>query len=240
MRILGILFLASAATVFGGGIGPNIETLGSCGSVTVLSELTGSEGCALAPFSIFNAAFSAPEGEPATTAEDIAVNIGLSGDSLSLSFSGLFFYPSSTPNPPGVAEYVISYTIDPPPPVILGFEMDMEFGDFGFRFASFEGLEAAAAQQTIEISTLLCFGSTFGQECTQGTEGSLLLNDNQLTDGLRNRVGTNLVDVIHYIRISKDLNLIVNNRAPLAPVPEPGTWALMGSSLLLLAWRRRR
>ena len=239
MRNLGVLLLISAATVFGGGIGPDINTLGSCDNVAVLSDLTGSSGCAVAPFSIFNASYTPAAGTPATSEDDIGVSIGYNGNELGISFSGLFLFPLDTADPPGYAEYVIRYTIDPPPPVILGFEMDMEFGS-GFRFGG-QSLEAQLLSGTIEVFTELCVGGDFSRTGCRGTAyGPILLDDNNSFDGLRFNEPTNWVSVIHRIRVSQDVNLSLNNRAPLGEVPEPGTWALMGTGILMMAWRRRR
>lgn len=241
MRKLGVLFLVSVASVFGGGIGPDIGTLGSCDNVAFLSDLTGSAGCAVAPFSIFNASYTPATGSPATSEDDIGVNIGYNGSSLGISFSGLFLFPPDTGTPPGYAEYVIRYTIDPPPPVILGFDMDMEFGDGGsFRVAG-PSLQSLLPGGTIEVFTELCVGGDFSRTgCFGSAYGPIVLDDNNSFQGLTFNEPTNWVSVIHRIRVTKDVSLDLNSRAPLGEIPEPGTWALMGSGILLIAWRRRR
>jgi len=241
MSKLGILFLGSAALVFGGGIGPDINSLGSCDSVSVLSDLTGSAGCAVAPFSIFNASFTPAPGSPATSADDIGVGIGYDGSSLAINFSGLFLFPLETTDPPGYAEYVIRYTIDPPPPVILGFDMDMDTGEGGeFRFAS-PLLEALLVLPSVEVFTELCVGGDFKRDQCEGTSyGPLVVNPVNMFAGVSFAEPTNWVSVIHRIRVTQDVLLNLNARAPLAGIPEPGTWALMGSGILLLALRRRR
>lgn len=237
MRILGILFVASAATVFGGGIGPDINSLSSCDNVSVLSDLTGSSGCAAAPFSIFNVSFTPAVGSPTTSDDDIGVSIGYTGNSLGISFSGIFLFPPDTSDPPGYAEYFIRYTIDPPPPVILGFDMDMEFGGGEFRLFG----PSILANPLIEVFTELCVGGDFSRTgCLGSAYGPIILDPSNTFDGLRFEEPTNWVSVIHRIRVTDDVNLSLNNRAPLGEIPEPGSWALMGSGILVLVLRRRR
>lgn len=223
---------------FGGDIGPG--GLGSCDNVSVLSDLTNSSGCAIAPFSVFNVGFSPAAGSPATTADDISVSIGYNGDNLGISFSGLFLFPDGTPDPPGYAEYVITYTIDPPPPVILGFEMDMDFGGGEQRIGDFSLLQALTG--TVEVFTELCVGGDFSRTgCLGFSYGPIILDDTNAFGGVTFEEPTNWVSVIHRIRVTKDIELNLNNRAPLdSAVPEPGTWVLMGSGILLVAIGRRR
>ncbi len=248
MRILGVLVLATSTVAFGGGLGPDINTLSSCDNVSVLSDLTNSTGCAVAPFSIFNASFSGPSGSPASTASDISLDITYSGGGLGVSFGGSFLFPAGVPNPPGYAEYVIQYTIDPPPPVILGFEMDAEWSDGGsnFRFAAPESFAVLAASPLFEVYTDLCVEGDFSINnrnlCTNFSYGPLFLDENQSFDSVFFTNPTNWVSVRHRIRVYDDVNLFVNNNAPLreGEVPEPGTWVLMGLGLVLIAAGRRR
>jgi len=248
MRILGVLVLATSSVAFGGGLGPDISTLSLCDNVSVLSDLTNSTGCAVAPFSIFNASFSGPFGSPASTASDISLDITYSGGGLGVSFGGSFLFPAEVPNPPGYAEYVIQYTIDPPPPVILGFEMDAEWSDGGsnFRFATPEPFVVLAASPLFEVYTDLCVEGDFSPNnrnlCTNFSYGPLFLDENQSFDSVFFTNPTNWVSVRHRIRVYDDVNLFVNNNAPLrdGEVPEPGTWVLMGMGLVLLAVGRLR
>ncbi|MEP7366735.1 MAG: PEP-CTERM sorting domain-containing protein [Acidobacteriota bacterium] len=210
-----------------------------------MSDLTGSSGCALAPFSIFNASFTPAPGSPATAADDIGVSIGYDGNSIGISFNGLFLFPADTSDPPGYAEYFIRYTIDPPPPVILGFDMDMDFGGDQFRFAGPSLFSILAGPPIVEVFTELCVGGDFARlvGCTGVPYGPIILDPTNTLDGVRFAGSTNWVSVIHRIRVTQDIDLNLNNRAPLdSTVPEPGTWAMMGSGILLLAmgWRRRR
>ena len=247
MRILGVLFLASTVA-FGGGLGPDINTLSPCDNVSVFSDLTTSSGCAVDPFTIFNASFIGPSGSPASTAGDIAFDISYGGGNLGISFGGNFLLPSGVPNPPGYAEYVIQYTIDPPPPVILGFEMDAEWseGSSDFRLAGPESFLVQALTPAFEVYTDLCVGGDFDidsrNRCTSTTYGPLFLDPNQLFDSVFFTAPTNWVSVRHRIRVYQDVNLFVNNNAPLreGEVPEPGTWVLMGMGVALVLFGRRR
>lgn len=248
MRILGVLFLASASALLGGGVGPDINTLSSCDNVSVLSDLTNSTGCAVDPFSIFNVSFTPPGGSPTTTAGDISFDISYGGGNLGVSFGGNFLLPAGVSNPPGYAEYVIEYVIDPPPPVILGFEMDAEWSDgSNFRIAGPESFLVQALTPIFEVYTDLCVGGNFDPDarnrCTNTSYGPLFLDPNQLFDSVFFINPTNWVNVRHRIRVYQDVNLFVNNNAPLregSEVPEPGTWVLMGMGVALVLLGRRR
>ncbi len=144
--------------------------------------------------------------------------------------------------------YLLRYTIDPPPPILPGFELDLF-------------TETPNQPGTATISATICAGGLLisnqnggcldiGAPNYQSTPYSLEVFHLGLPAGaikLKDKVTfdkpVNLIDV----QILIDLNAFLGGDSQIrgigtqtGVVPEPGTWALMGAGLFGLAVLRRR
>jgi hypothetical protein len=234
--------LSLPALAFAGGIGPDPATLAPCDQLSSLAGLLDIEGCGAAPFSVFNVTYSTPDGD-ATSASDISLFTSLSADRLEIRFSGTLLDTRPADSLLPFSEYIISYAIDPPPPVILGFEMDL--GDFGIAAFAFSTFDASAgigtADSGISILTEICVGGLFiDDSCTSGDPLILSVDPLSPFASLFFDEPTNFVSVLNRIRVTEDYQLRnFGNATPLNPIPEPGTLWLAAAGLGLLWFRRR-
>ena len=132
----------------------------------------------------------------------------------------------------GPATYTLTYTIDPPPPVILDFFMDGGSGSESLA-------RSVIAAPTFEVVTTLCIGGFFSRDnfCT-GTLLIFFINSDSPTGGVTFPFPTNFVDVIHDINLEEG-GAFSGFRVTSHLSPEPSTFVLLAAPLAVLAWRRR-
>jgi len=228
--------LSLSGLTHAGGIGPDPATLAPCGQFTTLGRVLGPGACSNGPFSLFNFGFTSPGGT-STDSSEISFQSGITRGGLVAEFGGTFVdsRPASSPLP--FAEYRIDFVIDPPPPVILGFEMDLDgFDVTAFRFG---------AQQTgVSVLTDLCVGALFNSDgvCNEGTPYSLFVDPFSPFSSIVFDGPTNFVSVISRIRVTETIDIEgLGLNALLSDIPEPSTAVLAAAGLGFLAlWRRRR
>ena len=236
------LLLSLSALAFAGGIGPDPANLTPCSDVTSLAQLLDIEGCGAAPFSVFNVSYATPGGE-ATDASAISVFTSLTPGLLEIRFSGTLLDTRPVDSQLPYSEYIISYTIDPPPPVILGFEMDLgDFGILAFSFNAFNSIGDIGIQQNgVSVLTEICVGGLFiDDNCTSGDPLLLAVDPLSPFASLFFDEPTNFVSILNRIRITEDYELRnFGNATPLNTVPEPGALWLAATGLGFLWFRRR-
>jgi hypothetical protein len=214
----------------------------NCGAGASIGNLSGGS-CPVGNFSYFNfgltVAASVSNGSAVATASDIEVVLpAVAGGSLQF-ISNKFDVKAGDR-----VRYFISYTIDPPPPILPGFDLDL-----------FTETPVAPGQATITAN--ICVGGIFTFGCTdvgapnfQGLKTLEVFHlglpvgpgDVKLKDFIAFAAPVNLIDV----RIEIDLDARDGGSSQIrgigtgTQVPEPGTWAMMGGGLAMLAFLRRR
>jgi hypothetical protein len=229
MRIKLLLFLQFSAL-----LGAAITGPGPCPTNTLnIYESFGATGCVIEGFIYKNFSFqtlSASGGAVPILASDVTVTPGFVAANLSVTFTS----PGFSLQGSEFVQYLLAYTVDPLPPVIIRFEDDMY-------------AQSPVFPGTADINTDLCIGALFGPLSPCGPGGSpaslsVFHHGTAGTTKLFDEVtfpGTNLVDVRNTITLAANgATSQINGFGNTAGIPEPGAWVLAGSGLFLLLRRR--
>jgi hypothetical protein len=192
--------------------------------------LLGSGGCTVHANLVKDFEFvvvGSPTGSPTpVTSTNISVAPPAGPSNFSLAFSSQGFSVTAGQS----IAYQLSYFIDPPPPVIHEFEMEM-------------WTETPVAPGSATIVASLCIGANFASGVCSGALASLSVFHSGTSHKLFDSVtfaGTNALGVQNLIT----LDAVKGGSANFtgfrnSSVPEPGGPLLVAAALAMLAWRRR-
>lgn len=198
-----------------------------CTQAPLSDYLANTQGCMVGAFTFKNFAWvqSGPIAVPSTGVQvspyDFTTRLGLNYSSNLFSVTGN-----------EVLRYVLEYTVDPPPPIIDGFELGLDAG-------------SPVAPGTATITADLCAGDLRNTGCLNGFPTSLQVNhfgtSSFLFDSVTFPQGVNLVDVRLLIELkangaSSQIDGFGNGASGL-PTPEPGGLAVAGLGVLLVLSR---
>lgn len=244
------LGMTASLAAFGGTL-LEVPSTTPCASSSLSSLVAlGSDGCSIGEFTFFNFSFLRiatlqPNSQSLlANASDITVNFPNKAQD-SLEFLSTKFDVKAGDR----VQYLIGYTLDPPPPILPGFELDL-----------FTDTPVAPGLATVTAN--ICVGGIFffnsPNQCLDvgapgyvGTPytaqvfhlGSTKVGSIKLKDQIFFDSPTNLIDV----RILIDLDARLGGSSQVrgigsgaSPIPEPATYALVGAGLLAAAFLSRR
>lgn len=242
LAVCALTLLAASVPVSGAGI--VIPSAGACPDTATLGSMSGS-GCTVGAFTFFNFTLQAfPTLQPGSATQvagpnDVLIDFPDSALWQVGFFSGLFDVQAGDR-----VQYVIGYTIDPPPPILGRFDLDLF-------------TETPVNPGVAVIQAAVCAGGIFGvQACTDVGAPNFQPNPyllqvyhlglptgNVLTAFTEFENTVNLLDV----RILIDLDARLGGSSQIGgigttvgQIPEPGTFALLGAGLGAVVLMRRR
>jgi hypothetical protein len=219
------------AIVLSQGILAPIAGAGPCGIGTLASYIAlGSGGCSVGTLAFTDFAFStisSSGGAVAVTSTGITVTPVILGAKAGLNYASAGFSVTAGQS----IQYLLAYTIDDPP-IIHGFELEM-FTDPPV----FPGIA--------QIDSLSCVGAAFlGTSCSGTTRLNSVFDNGASASHLDTEFfGSPAITVGNRTTITLDAtsggSANFESFNELAIVPEPESFWLISSSLLLLLWPRR-
>lgn len=204
-----------------------------CGSATLLTYIGfAATGCSVGPFTFHDFSFSvlSSTGGPATIgAADINVTVvtGPSKYGLNYASSGYNLTAGQSVN------YLLTYTVDPPPPIIWGMELDMI-------------TNTPVAPGTATVTSVECVGAAFvGSVCGTSTVTNTVFHNGgtsfHLTDVEPIPATTTIGDrTTIVLDATSGGSSSFTSFTEAVLIPEPGTLGLSGLALGLVLLRRRR
>lgn len=216
----GIVLALASAPAFGS----------PCVSGTLASYIALPTGCTIGLFTFQNFAFTIPLNVGVLTpltASDIAVSVVPTAG-----FSGLSYAAAYSAIGSQAITYEIDWAIDPPPPILHAFELDM--------FTN-----TPVAPGTADITSSLCVGALFVGVTCSGTATSVTVFHHGSAGSMVNNLVTFAPNNILGIHTSIALDGHTTGSSSFtsfsaSSVPEPATWLGVGGGLLMVFLRRRR